>query len=74
MKTRRKYKIIGGVMVTLLLVVACLMGASFYMLDYSLGYTQQDRKTAEAQRNRIRMPSIRLPVFGSSSTRRINPK
>ena len=54
MKTRRKYKIIGGVMVTLLLVVACLMGASFYMLDYSLGYTQQDRKTAEAQRNRIR--------------------
>ena len=54
MKTIRKYKIIGGVMVTLLLVVACLMGASFYMLDYSLGYTQQDRKTAEAQRNRIR--------------------
>ena len=54
MKTRRKYKIIGGVMVTLLLVVACLMGASFYMLDYSLGYTQQDRKTAEAQRNLIR--------------------
>lgn len=54
MKTRRKYKIIGGVMATLFLVVACLMGASFYMLDYSLGYTQQDRKTAEAQRNRIR--------------------
>lgn len=54
MKTRRKYKIIGGVMAALLLVVACLMGASFYMLDYSLGYTQQDRKKAEAQRNRIR--------------------
>ena len=54
MGSRRKYKIIGGVIAALLLVAACLMGASFYMLNYSLGYPIQDRKSAEAQRNRIR--------------------
>ena len=50
----RKYKIMGGVVAAIMLVVAIMIGGSFYMLDYSLGYSPQDRKTAEAQRDRIR--------------------
>ncbi len=45
---------ISGVAAVLLLVVAALAGGSSYMLDYSLGYLPQDRKTAEAQRERLR--------------------
>ena len=53
-KNQRNKKIGWGLVATLLLIVAIIGGGSFYMLDYSLGYSKQDRKSAEAQRNRIR--------------------
>ena len=53
-KKIKNKKIERGIAAALLLVVALVGGGSCYMLDYSLGYTPQDRKTAEAQRNRIR--------------------
>lgn len=52
-KKQRKYRIISLVAVVLL-IVAALAGGSSYMLSYSLGYLPQDRKSAEAQRERIR--------------------
>ena len=52
-RKQRKY-VASGVAAALLLAVAALAGGSSYMLDYSLGYQPQDRKTAEAQRERIR--------------------
>ena len=57
LKNNRKHKraILGIASVGVFLVVALLLGASsFYMLDYSLVYPRQDRKSAEAQRIRIR--------------------
>lgn len=36
------------------IILASLLGASSYMLNYSLGYAQKDRMSAEAQRERIR--------------------
>ena len=53
-KNHRNKKIGWGIVAALLLVIAIVGGGSGYMLNYSLGYTQQDRKSAEAQRNRIR--------------------
>ena len=53
-KNHRNKKIGWGIVAALLLIIAILGGGSSYMLNYSLGYTQQDRKTAEAQRERIR--------------------
>lgn len=52
-KKQRKYGIIG-LLAVVLVVIAALAGGSSYMLSYSLGYQPQDRKSAEAQRNRIR--------------------
>ena len=52
-KKQRKYGILS-VGIILLLIVAALAGGSSYMLSYSLGYLPQDRKSAEAQRERIR--------------------
>ncbi len=52
-KKQRKYGIVGVVAI-ILLIVAALVGGSSYMLSYSLGYQSQDRKPAEAQRERIR--------------------
>lgn len=54
MKNKRKKIIWGVVIVVLVLIISFLDSTSFYMLNYSLGYPSQDRKTAEAQRNRIR--------------------
>ena len=53
-KNHRKKKIGWGIVAALLLIIAIVGGGSSYMLKYSLGYPQQDRKTAEAQRERIR--------------------
>ena len=53
-KNHRNKKIGWGIVAALLLIIAIVGGGSSYMLNYSLGYTQQDRKTAEAQRDRIR--------------------
>ncbi len=44
----------GVVIGVAILVMASLLGASSYMLNYSLGYTEKDRKSADAQRERIR--------------------
>lgn len=52
-KKQRKYGIVC-VATVVLLIVAALAGGSSYMLSYSLGYQPQDRKSAEAQRERIR--------------------
>ena len=52
-RKQRRYVIVAVVTVVLLVVVA-LAGGSFYMLSYSLGYQPQDRKSADAQRSRIR--------------------
>ena len=53
-KNHRNKKIGWGIVAALLLIIAIVGGGSSYMLNYSLGYTLQDRKTAEAQRERIR--------------------
>ena len=53
-KNHRNKKIGWGIVAALLLIIAIVGGGSSYMLKYSLGYPQQDRKTAEAQRERIR--------------------
>ena len=53
-KNRRNKKIGWGVVAALVLIIAIIVGGSSYMLDYSLGYPLQDRKSAEAQRERIR--------------------
>lgn len=56
LKNNRKLKKAtwGVVTAFLVLVVAVLLGGSSYMLHYSIGYTLQDRKSAAAQRERIR--------------------
>ena len=53
-KNHRNKKIGWGIVAALLLIIVIVGGGSNYMLKYSLGYPQQDRKTAEAQRERIR--------------------
>ena len=54
MKNKRNKKILWGVVAFLVAIIALLGGGSSYMLNYSLGYPLQDRKSAEAQRERIR--------------------
>ena len=53
MKKSKKYWIGSGIALVLLLIAA-LAGGSNYMLNYSLGYPPSERKSAEAQRDRIR--------------------
>ena len=53
-KNHRNKKIGWGIVAALLLIIVIVGGGSNYLLKYSLGYPQQDRKTAEAQRERIR--------------------
>ncbi len=53
MKNSKKYWIGSGIAVVLVLF-AVLAGGSNYMLNYSLGYPQSERKSAEVQRERIR--------------------
>lgn len=50
---KRKY-LERSLLAIVFVVVLALVGGSFYMLSYSLGYKPQDRKSAEAQRERIR--------------------
>ena len=54
MKKSKKYWIGSGIALVLLLIAALLAGGSNYMLNYSLGYPPSERKSAEAQRDRIR--------------------
>ena len=54
MKKSKKYWIGSGIALVLLLIAALLAGGSNYMLNYSLGYPPSERKSAEAQRERIR--------------------
>ena len=54
MKNKRNKNIAWGIVAFLVVVGTFLGGGSSYMLDYSLGYSLKDRKSAEAQRNRIR--------------------
>ena len=54
MTKKQRKRTIAGVVTIILLVVAALAGGSSYMLSYSLGYQPQNRKSAEAQRERIR--------------------
>ena len=55
MKRNHRNKKIGwGIAAALLLFIVIIGGGSIYMLNYSLGYSPQQRKTAEEQRNRIR--------------------
>ena len=50
-----KHKYLIWSLLAVVLVVACVLtGGSFYMLGYSLDYPPQSRKSAEAQRERIR--------------------
>ena len=50
-----KYKYFKwSLLAVVLVVLTTLTGSSFYMLVYSLGYSPQDRKSADAQRERIR--------------------
>ena len=51
--TGRK-KCLFGVLAVVVVSAAMLSAGSMYMLDYSLGYDVPERKTAEAQRERIR--------------------
>ena len=50
----RSRKWFGGILATLVVLVVALAAGSTYMLGYSLGYHLSDRKSAEAQRERIR--------------------
>lgn len=54
MKNIINKKIFCSLIVVLLLVIVLIGGSSSYMLDYSLSYTLNERKSAEAQRNRLR--------------------
>ncbi len=54
MTTKLKKYGIGIVIAISLVVTTILIGGSFYMLNYSLGYLPQDRKSAKVQRERIR--------------------
>jgi len=49
-----KNRFIKWSLLAIVLVAMAVLGGSFYMLDYSLGYKPQDRKSAEEQRGRIR--------------------
>lgn len=54
MKNKSNKKIVYSVAVAMLLLAAVIAGSSYYMLNYSLGYPEQSRKTAEVQRERVR--------------------
>lgn len=55
MKQNKRYKrFIGTAILLVVLVSLGLVGASNYMLDYSLGYPKQERMTAEHWRERIK--------------------
>lgn len=53
--TQKKKKLwVSGVLVLVLVLGGVLLGVCSYMLDYSLGYVQTERKSAVVQRERIR--------------------
>lgn len=53
MKTNSSKRFVGLSLVVVTVLVAIVLGGSFYMLDYSLGYTAADRLSASEQRQRI---------------------
>ena len=51
---RKKRRFRASVAIVLILVALILAGASSYMIDYSLGYPQQERNSAEHWQDRIK--------------------
>ena len=51
---RKKRRFQASVAIVLILVALILAGASSYMIDYSLGYPQQERNSAEHWQDRIK--------------------
>ena len=53
MKKNKARIVAGAALAVIVLVAATLLGGGFYMLDYSLAYAKQDRKTTDEQLNRV---------------------
>lgn len=51
---RKKRRVQASVTTVLILVALILAGASSYMIDYSLGYPQQERNSAEHWQDRMK--------------------
>ena len=54
MKKNKARIVAGAALAVIVLLAATLLGGGFYMLDYSLAYAKQDRKTTDEQLNRVK--------------------